>query len=146
MKLNEKIKIVFYEGSDGPRLVFAGSETIDFRPLQDVFRSLSANIGMNIDIKSLPFIETTNNIEIRMINIGSIFNIPSKPYQGIKYTESFLIKNFTWSKSTEGWDYIAEIISPIVIEQRPSHQYLSSSEQDDVTVVISRGENENNIT
>jgi len=132
------IRVAYYSGSDGPRIMLFGPANVDFRPLQELFRALSRNEGP-FEMHNLDNIVVFGGTRIVASCSGSRFKDPSGKPQGIRRTGDSE-NHFIWQKTAEGWDYLAELIEPLVSGSRSGHQYLSSYPSEDAIVVVSRGE------
>jgi hypothetical protein len=134
----KKIRMACYLGSDGPRIMLFGPADVDFRPLQEVFQALSQIKGP-FEIDKLDFIVPFGGTRIVASCSGSMFKGPFGKPQGIQRAGGSE-NAFVWQKTAEGWDYLAELIAPLVSCSSSGHQYLSSYPSEDAIVVLSRGE------
>lgn len=136
--LTNEIRMAFYEGSDGPRIMLFGPAHMDLHGLQSLFRKLAGGEGP-FELHSLPFIKPFGGVKITAICSGSIFEERGKA-QGITKIRSAGANQYEWRRTAEGWDYLAELIDPLVKEGAQGHQYLTRYPGEDAIVVVSRGE------
>ncbi len=141
-KMNiDKIHVAFYKSLDGPEIFFWEGNVSNFRQLQNTLKLLSRETLSHVNLGSIPCFQT-HNVSLSLRNIGSMFNIPIYPYQGLKKNvqEKNIYETFLWSRSSEGWDYTAELIDPFIHDESEGHIYLTSLKYDDAIVVLSKGE------
>lgn len=136
--LGRKIRMACYPGSDGPRIMLFGPADVDFRPLQDLFRALSKNEGP-FEMHNLDFIAAFSGTRIVAACSGSRYKDSFGKPQGI-WRAGDSENEYVWQKTAEGWDYLAELIEPLVCGSRSGHQYLSSYPSENAIIVLSRGE------
>ena len=65
------IRIAFYEGSDGPRLMLFGSLESAFELIQKCFDELAeCKENCSIDLDQLPWVYASNGIKVRLTSCG----------------------------------------------------------------------------
>jgi hypothetical protein len=138
-KTSRNLKLAFYDASDGPRIMIFGPVNGCFEKLQEVFRTLSQCHGP-VEIHRLPFIEAYGGLRLVASCTGSVFNQPKGKILGLLKKPSPQGQEFEWQRTTEGWDYLAELIDDLVRSSTPGHQYLSAYPKEDAIVVVSKGE------
>jgi hypothetical protein len=137
------VRLAYHCASDGPRIMLFGPSTVDFVPVQDVFRRLSRNEGP-FDFQTLPFVEAFGGIRMTASCSGSSDNVSLGKPQGLRRV-SPKSDDFEWRRTAEGWDYLAELINTLVVRDRPGHQYLSSYPSEDAIIVLSKGEYQDDV-
>lgn len=137
--LETRVRLAFYDASDGPRLIFFGPLTADFAALQSLFLQLSENPGSSTTVHELPFVEAARGVELMAICNSTDMKGRSQA-QGIRRQDYVDKPSFTWRRNASGWDYLAHLIDSIVQATDPGHQYLTSYPAEDAIVVVSKGE------
>ena len=116
-----------------------GPNTVDLRALQACFRRLSQGEGP-IELHVQPFVFAASDVQLRMASVGTTFGKKDPvTLPGLRRVCSDS-NSFTWNRTNEGWDYLAELIDSSVQAECPGHQYLTSYPDEDAIVVVSRGE------
>lgn len=136
---DKKLRLAFYDASDGPRIVIFGPMDADFQSMQELFRKLSYNTGP-YDLDKLPFIQAFGNIRVVVSSSGSMFEEAKGRPQGLRRRHSMPNNTFEWQRTAEGWDYLAQLIDGLVTSFTPGHQYLTSYPNEDAIIVLSKGE------
>jgi len=139
-QLGSKLRLTFYDASDGPRLVLFGPLNADFESIQRLFMKLSQTPGMTCELADQSFIAAFGGTKVRLSCSGPMFPHKRSGGQGIRRVEPATLPIFEWQRSAEAWDYLAELIDPIVKESTPGHQYLTRFPGEDAIVVLSKGE------
>jgi hypothetical protein len=134
-----RIKMAYYPGSDGPRIMLFGPNETDFTMLQAIFRELTQK-GGPYEFHTLPFIETFGGIQLTARCAGSMFDFTRSTALGLRRSGSDLEPRFEWIRTSEGWDYFAELINGLIASPSPGHQYLTAFPSEDAIVVVSKGE------
>jgi len=135
-----KLRLTYYDASDGPRIVIFGPVDADFESLQELFVRLSQTPGMTCELASQPFIVTFGGTKVLLSCTGPNFPHKRIDGQGIHRIEPLIMPVFEWRRSADGWDYLAELVNPFVVEFSPGHQYLTRYPGEDAIVVLSKGE------
>ena len=137
-----RLRLSYYESREGPRLMLFGPIDVDIASLQNCFRSLSKGEGP-VKLHEAPFIAAFGGVELRAVctgTIGARGGAKTVYHQGLERCVPNA-PSFEWSRSAEGWDYLAELISPLAtLDGRPAHQYLTRYPGEAAIVVVSRGE------
>jgi hypothetical protein len=144
-QLGSKLRLTFYDASDGPRIVLFGPADADFQSLQRLFVRLSQTPEMTCELADQPFIAAFGGTKVLLVCSGPMFPHKRSGGQGIRRVESVTLPVFEWRRSAEAWDYLAELIDPIVKESTPGHHYLTRYPGEDAIVVLSKGEYGDNI-
>jgi hypothetical protein len=137
--LGNKLRLAYYNASDGPRIVFFGPMEVDLQGLQEVFNRLSRNEGP-FELHNLPFTQAFGGLRIVASSSGSMFDQGKGKPQGIRYVRSGQAKEYEWRRTAEGWDYLANLLDGLVRSPCPGHHYLSRYPGEDAIVVVSKGE------
>ncbi len=141
---DSKLKLAFYDASDGPRIMLFGSLEADFISLQELFRLMShSNEWVEVDRQ--PFIRTFGAIRLRLKCCGGMFTGPDLTSIGLRRTSSPTRFDFEWVRTAEGWEYLAELIDTLVSHPDPGHQYLSAYPKEDAIFVVSKGEYDDSV-
>lgn len=135
-----RIRLTYYDASDGPRIMLFGPLEADFRSIQELFLSISHSPQMVVELHSQPFVVPFGEVRLTLTNTGTFFPRSHDAKCGIRRVQDAKRVEFTWGRTSEGWDYLAELIDPIVNDRSPGHQYLTSYPSEDAIVVLSKGE------
>ena len=136
-----KIRLNLYDSSDGPRIMLFGPMLVDLRPLQECFYQLG-NGAVEFEIDSLPTVYNSGDVRLRLQSLGGLFKVNDVKHdvrQGIRRIQSDR-RSFTWTRTNEGWNYLAELLDDLVNSDEPGHQYLTRYPDEDAIVVVSKGE------
>jgi hypothetical protein len=134
-QLEEKLRLAFYDGSDGPRVMIFGLLDADFVALQELFIELSQTPGMSCNLEQQPFFAAFGGVSVLISCSGpTMFS-----NQGIRRIQQES-PVFKWQRTAEGWDYLAELVGSLVTSTTACHQYLTSYPSEDAIVVVSKGE------
>jgi hypothetical protein len=136
--LGTKLRLAYYEASDGPRVIFYGPLDAAFQGLVEAFEELSKGKGP-LELDALEFVRAFG-VRVFAESVGSIGASPVGKPQGIRrrLREGGIV--FEWKRTAEGWDYLARLLEPLVETRAPGHQYLTSYPEEDAIVVVSKGE------
>ena len=138
--LGQKLRITYYDASDGPRIVIFGPLDADFQNLQQAFTQLSQSPGETCELHKQPFVASFGGTSLVLVCSGPMFGKKRDVVQGIRRVAGSTLPIFNWQRTAEGWDYLAELISSLVKSQTPGHQYLTRYPAEDAIVVVSKGE------
>jgi len=136
----KRLRMAFYDASDGPRIVLFGPLDADFGSLIAVFRDLSRTVGMTCELHRQPFVAPFGGLSLTLVSSGSMFAEKRGAPQGVRRVAASELPAFEWHRTSEGWDYLAELIAPFGKSPQPCHQYLSRFPGEDAIVVLSQGE------
>ena len=131
-----KVRMAMYQSADGPRIMLFGPMEADFASLQSCFRQLKEK-RVAIQLDSMPWIEASGNMTLRLESSASIFNA-GQHVQGLRRQDSG--RSFVWTRTAEGWDYLDALVNGLVKDMAPGHQYLTRYPDEDAIVVVSKGE------
>lgn len=131
------IRMAFYEGSDGPRLMLFGPCEAAFVSLQKCFRQLAqCGEGQSIDLERLPCIHGVDGLNVRLTSCGPMLDSLAAD-QGIRRKSG---TSFEWKRTKAGWQQLGDLIEGLLNSDTPCHQYLSMYPNEDAIVVVSKGE------
>ena len=133
-----KIRLEYYEASDGPRLMFFGPLDVDLRSLQATFRQLAATLNMDVQLDEQPFVVPL--ARVRLSSLDLMTKQPKTSRIGFRRIQNDTALSFHWSRTCEGWDYLAELIDGLIKSPGAGHQYLTRYPDEDAIVVVSKGE------
>lgn len=134
----KKIRLALYTSPDAPRVMLFGPMEADLASLKACFVGLSKREA-ELDLHSLPFIHAVN-VGLRLRSLGPLFYSKSRDgRQGLR-RHLHDPHTFTWSRTNEGWDYLAELLDGLIKSQSAGHQYLTRYPDEDAIVVVSKGE------
>jgi hypothetical protein len=137
--LGKKLRLAYYDASDGPRIVFFGPLDAEVRRLQDTFRLLSRGETV-VEFHNLSFVQAFG-IRLMGRSCGSMFTQAQGKRQGlVRTTSTTTAIAYEWERTSEGWDYLAELIGDIVQSSSPCHQYLTAYPKEAAIIVVSKGE------
>lgn len=131
-----RVRMAMYQSADGPRIMLFGPMEADFASLQSCFRQLKEK-RVAIQLDSMPWIEASGNMTLRLESAASIFNA-GQHVQGLRRQDSG--RSFVWTRTAEGWDYLDALVDGLVKDMAPGHQYLTRYPDEDAIVVVSKGE------
>jgi len=133
-----KIRFIYYEASDGPRLVLFGPLDVDLKSLQALFRQLAATPNINVQLDEQPFVMP--RIKIRLSSYDMTGKRPKIPRCGLWKIQDDAALSYQWSRTCEEWDDLAELIDGLVKTTQAGHQYMTRYPDEDAIVVVSKGE------
>ncbi len=136
---DENLNLMFYEASDGPRVVLFGSLTCRIDKLAGVFRRLSQGEGP-FDLHLLPFIRAFAGTRVRAARWAPRSEGLRGVGQGLNRIASQTGEEFEWCLTADDWENFAELLGPLADSRDPGHQYLNACPHDDAIVVVSKGE------
>jgi hypothetical protein len=135
----KKIRMSFLEASDGPRIMLFGPLDVDLGSLQQTFRKLSQECSY-LQLEEQQFIVPFGGIRVLAKCSGAMINGKKEGNrQGILRRSTNPVE-FEWTRSAEGWDYLAELIDGLIQSKTAGHQYLTRYPDENVIVVVSKGE------
>lgn len=133
-----KIRIAYYDASDGPRIMLFGPMDSDLNSLKSCFLRLSHG-ECEIELDSLPFVHSTGT-RINLVSIDDNDNTRrSSNNYGVR-RNTFDNKSFSWTLTRAKWDYLSKLLEGVMQSYNACHQYFSRYPGDDATVVVSKGE------
>lgn len=132
------VRLAHYASADGPRVMMFGPMQTDLKALRECFLELSK--GENeIVLDSLPFVYS-DGVRLRLRSLGELFKVrENDARQGLR-RQSSDDESFVWSRTNEGWEYLAELLDGLIQSQTAGHQYLTRFPDEDAIVVVSKGE------
>ena len=137
--IGNRIRMAFYSADDGPRIMLFGPLTADIASLQSFFRRLSKDTA-EVRLDQEPFLVSFGGIELVARCSGSLMHQQTESIsQGLRKPSSNR-PHFVWTRSKEGWDYLAELIESMRFAKVPCHQYLTRYPDEDAIIVVSIGE------
>ena len=123
---NQELMLAHWDG-DEPQLAIIGGMCSQFDALMEAFRHLSSRPSL-ISLSEISSINT-QGIELTMISNPS--------GTGLRQMNE---TTFQWVRPQHGWEQIADLAQPVVESKRSCHQYLSDYAEDELTILISKGE------
>ena len=133
LSLNEHIRVVFIETSDGPRVLFYGTLNTDYSGFRYIFLALASGVVTEVCLNDIPFFLIQKNLTVKMfaqdrynISIAAVNND----------SNSHVIH---WIMNREDWKYCYDYLEGFESENIPCHQYLAF-DVSAVVPVISKGE------
>jgi len=134
--LGRKIRMSFFDASDGPRIMLFGPMDVDLVALQQFFLKMSRKC-VNERLDSQEFVVAFHGIQVLAKCSGP--GAANASEQGI-FRRQVKSSDFEWTRSSGGWDYLAELIDGLVLSKTAGHQYLSRYPEEHAIVVVSKGE------
>ena len=133
-----KVRLAFYASADGPRIMMFGPMQTELESLRKSFCELSKGES-ELHLDSLPFIHSVG-VRLRLRSLGEPFTVKDgDARQGLRRQRSEK-ESFVWSRTNEGWEYLAELLDGLIQSQNSGHQYLTRFPDEDAIVVVSKGE------
>lgn len=134
-----RIRMCFVNASDGPRIMLFGPIDVNLFALQECFRELRKR-GGEIRLEKQRFLVSFGGVEVVARCSGSLAGTKELGTQGRLVQNTKNAVHFEWTRSAEGWDYLAELMDGLIQSKTPGHQYLTDYPKDDAIVVVSKGE------
>lgn len=135
---SSKVRLAYYDAPDGPRIMLFGPMEMDLVSLKTCFLRLAKG-EPEIDLGRQSFIYTAS-AQLRLRSVGKMFKARTgNVHQGLRRQEPNAPR-FSWNRSSEGWEYLAELIDGLIRSRQPGHQYLTRYPDEDAIVVVSKGE------
>ena len=142
--LGRKIRMSFLNASDGPRIMLFGPMDVDLLALQQCFRELG-KCGEQIQLEQQSFVVSFGDVAVIASCSGSLFETEGVRAHGSLVRAAKDARQFEWNHTSEGWDYIAELMNGLLGSTSAAHQYLTAYPKDDAIVVVSKGEYSDNL-
>ncbi len=139
-QIGSRLRLAYYDASDGPRVMIFGPMDADFRSLQELFARLSRTPSRPCELQEQPFVASFGGTRITLASSGPMFAQTGCTRQGIQRVKDASGPVFEWCRTAEGWDYLAKLIDALVAGATPGHQYLTRYPAEDAIVVVSKGE------
>jgi len=134
----DKVRLAYYESQESPYLMLFGPLDVNMGALQQCFYRLREG-GLEIELHHQPFVHS-ENVKITLRSLGSLLIAKeSDPLQSIRRIPHSQML-FTWSRSSQGWDHLAELLEGLILSTTACHQYLTQFPGEDAIVVASKGE------
>jgi hypothetical protein len=130
-----KIRLTYYEASDGPRLMMFGPMTVDLQNLQSLFRRLASKPDQPIMLDEEPFVVPFQGIKVKLLSAEG-----AKGRLGLRRTKCLSKLEFEWTLSADYWDDLVERLEGLIKPDTPGHQYMDAYAYEDAIVVVSKGE------
>lgn len=134
----KKIRLTYYDSADGPRVMLFGPMEVDLVALRDCFSQLSKGTS-EVALDTEEFIYTSS-VRLRLRSVGGMFEVKSGDAQQGLRRDPADARSFTWTRTNEGWDYLAELLNGLIDSSRAGHQYLTRYPDEDAVVLVSKGE------
>lgn len=132
------LTLACYDSADDHRLMIMGLLDGDFDALRSLFRRLAASPGESCQFDTQPFVAPGGGVHVRLFSVNSATKPSRAALHGICYVSGAACPAFEWRLTTEEWDDCAELVTGLIAEHKPCHQYLADSP--DATVVVAKGE------
>jgi hypothetical protein len=110
----------------GPLLLLYGGPRTEIPLLQEVFRSLVAELGRRVSIDTLPFIQVIDSCRLTAVS--------DKADRGVVTLAPSV---FEWRLSPSAWEWVVELLQPFNDEPTGGFQFLNEAQG--VVVIYSRG-------
>lgn len=121
------ITISFYDGFDGPTIRIDTATVNNVRKIKQIFQRLADNELEDFDLLSLSDLVADNIAGLTLTRVETERNQTVHQVDG---------HHFVWARDSEGWHDSAWLVSGILANQHPGHQYVSDGLKDDVLVMI----------
>jgi len=143
-QLGRKLRMTFYESSEGPYVMIFGPIDTELEALRDCFRTLSSGGGA-VQLEEAQFIVAFGGITL----LAKCFDVNTS--RGRSQRRRVLRSGpagltFVWSQSPDEWAITTELVEGLINSPRAGHQYLSDYPNvsdyptDDAIIVVSKGE------
>jgi hypothetical protein len=139
-----RLRMTYYDSSDGPRLMIFGPAYAAFARLQAIFFDLSRRPGAAVAVHDLEFVAPFHGVTLHAICNSTELTSGSQS-QGIRRVAGESTPSFVWRRNPSGWDYLGHLIDSLVRGSNSGHQYLTSYPSEDAIVVISKGEYDDSV-
>jgi hypothetical protein len=138
-KYGSKLRLTYYEASDGPRVMIFGPSEAEFQELVKLFRSTASSISGSVELSEqtflVPFHETTVTLTTRPPEGEGCRNARG----GLRRVTDRR-PAFSWACTPQEWTRFIGLIEGLMQSPFPGHQYLTSYPADDALVVVSKDE------
>ena len=135
---SNKVRLAYWASADGPRVMMFGPMQTDLESLRECFLELSKGES-EMTLDSLPFIHSVG-VRLRLRSLGELFRAKEgDARQGLR-RQSSDDESFVWSRTNEGWEYLAELLDGLIQSQKPGHQYMTRFPDEEAIIVVSKGE------
>ena len=123
----QPIAVSFYEGFDGPTIRIDTDSLNDIRKIEQIFQQLADNEIEGFELLSLPDLIADNiaRLTLRLVETERNHTV-----------HQIDTHHFVWARDSEGWHDSAWLVSGILANQHPGHQYVSDGLKDNVLVMI----------
>ncbi len=138
-EIESRLRLTYYQASDGPRVMIFGPVDASFACLQRLFLWMGEAAGRQCELSLQPFVTAFANTRILLANIGAPCG-NTRYCAGLRQAKGASGPAFEWCETSERWLDLAELIVPIVGTPEAAHQYLTTYPHDDAIVVLSKGE------
>lgn len=133
-----QVRLVLREFSAGPFVVMFGPLGVDLQAIKDCFLSLSRE-ETEIEFHTQPFVSVFGDVTLQLCSTGSVMEKNIGGPNGLHFIGA-ANSSFRWSRTREGWSYMAELIDGLIESPHSGHQYLTSYPDEVAIVMISKGE------
>lgn len=138
-QLGTRLRLAYYDASDGPRVMIFGPLEADFYRLQELFVQLSQKPDKICELHEQAFVVPFGGTKITLISSGPMFG-EKNIRQGIQRVKGSECPVFEWHQAAVEWDCLARLTEALVVNTSPGHQYLTHYPSEDAIVVVSKGE------
>jgi hypothetical protein len=129
---NKRASLNFYEGANGPTLMFLMHEDADLFRLQAIFKRLAQNEATKVSLRTEGIVQIVGPIDDLVFARLSTKQEPSRMVRKIQDTPRGPL--FEFRRYEEGWLECSELIDGLT---GPGHQYLSRGSSDEAMVMVS---------
>lgn len=121
------IAVSYDDGFDGPTIRIDTDSLNDIRKIEQIFQQLADNELEDFELLSLPDLVADNiaGLTLRLVK--------TERNQTVHQVDGH---HFVWARDSEGWHDSAWLVSGILANQHPGHQYVSDGLKDHVLVMI----------
>lgn len=137
-EVGRKLRLSFYQSSEGPCVTLFGPLDVDLEPLRECFWTLSKD-GTPVQLDEAEFIVPFGDLTVLARSSGAASMSVSRTRPGFLRSGDAGL-NFVWTQAPEDWAVTAELVEGLIAAPSAGHQYLPDYPADDAIVVVSKGE------
>jgi|SRR6185437_4108044 len=137
-ELGRKLRMAFYESSEGPCVTLFGPIDVELRPLRDCFRRLSCG-GPEVRLDEAEFIIPFGGIVLLAECLDVNSSDASSQRRGVVRSGATGL-TFVWRQSPDDWAITTEFVEGLIHSPVAGHQYLAEYPAGDALIVASKGE------
>lgn len=143
---SSQIRMAFYQGSDGPRVMLFGPRDAAFELFKQCVCQL-AECGNTdaIELHRKPWVYASGGVTLRLTLINSECDSRrQRILPGIRRT-CISPPSFEWRQTNQGWGELVELVQELIDADSDCHQYLTSYPTEEAIVVLSKGEYDDSV-
>ena len=137
-RLGRKLRMTFYESSEGPCVTLFGPIDVELDALRDCFRRLSDG-GGEVQLDELEFIIPFGGVTLLAECVDATSSHGSPQRRAVSRRSATGL-SFVWRQSRDAWTITTELVEGLIDSPTAGHQYLSEYPEGDALILASKGE------